>query len=337
MSAPLRFREEYDDGMRKGWTFRVLRLILLLAALSPYLFGQAREISLPLETPFRFVVYGDIRFTNPKRTNVSNAVVRRQLVEAIADSNPAFISIGGDLVCKGDSSEDWKIWSEETAPWRERSIPVFPALGNHDVRGNQTKALASYFNHFPKLENNRYYSVRAANTLMLVLDSSLDELSGAQGQWLHDQIDHLPGTINFVAVVLHHPPFTNSHPTITGSGHAARAQETKLAQWLETRQLAMRARFVVFAAHVHNYERYEHGGVVYFVTGGGGAHPYAVARQAGDPLADDKVNYHYLLVEVEGSRMTITMKRFGMKDGRQTWTQPDQKVVEVIGTSAKER
>jgi calcineurin-like phosphoesterase family protein len=323
--------------MRKWWEFRAFRLFLLLAALSSFLFGQAREISLSLHTPFRFVAYGDTRFTNPNRTSVSNGVLRRDLIAAIAEINPAFISIGGDLVYKGDSSEDWRIWSDETAPWRERSIPVFPALGNHDLRGNQTKALANYFSHFPELENSRYYSVRVANTLMLVLDSSFDELSGARGQWFRDKIDRLPPEINFVVVVLHHPLYTNSHLSIAGSGHEARAQEKKLAQWLESKQQVTRARFVVFTSHVHNYERYERGGVVYFVTGGGGAHPYAVSRQAGDPLSDEKVNYHYLLVEVEASKMSITMNRLAMKDGKPIWTQPDRKQIEVPGASAKEQ
>ena len=42
---------------------------------------------------------------------------------------------------------------------------------------------------------------------------------------------------------------------------------------LEERQAHARARIVVFSGHVHNYERHEHGGVTYFVSGGGGAPP----------------------------------------------------------------
>jgi hypothetical protein len=95
-------------------------------------------------------------------------------------------------------------------------------------------------------------------------------------------------------------------------------------------------RFVVFAGHVHNYEHYEHGGVVYFVTGGGGAHPYAVVRDAGDPLFGQKVNYHYLLVEVEASKMIVTMNRLGIKDGKATWTQPDKTEIDVSGATPKE-
>ncbi len=310
---------------------RFVRVLFLVAALSPFLFGDARDISLDLHAPFRFVAYGDMRFTDARRSSVSNAAARRALVQAIAEASPAFVALSGDLVAKGDSTEDWKVWDDEVSTWRTRSIPTFPAPGNHDLRGNRARALANYFDRFPQLENSRYYSIRAANTLILVLDSSLDELSGAQGQWLRDKLDRLTPEIDFVIFVVHHPPYTLSSMTIMGSGHGVRGQEEGLAQWLVARQLKTRARFVVFAGHVHNYERYEHGGVVYFVSGGGGAHPYAVPRSAGGPAIDRKVNYHYLLVEVVASKMVITMNRLDIKDGKATWTQPDIVEIQVPG------
>ncbi len=73
------------------------------------------------------------------------------------------------------------------------------------------------------------------------------------------------------------------------------------------------------------------------MTGGGGAHPYAVARQAGDPHARGKMNYHYLQVAAQASKMTITMNRLEMKDGKPNWTQPDQKEIEVRGDVAEEQ
>jgi hypothetical protein len=50
-------------------------------------------------------------------------------------------------------------------------------------RGDKKVALANHFERFPDPKNSRYYSVRAAKTLMLALDSSLDETSGPQGEW----------------------------------------------------------------------------------------------------------------------------------------------------------
>jgi len=296
---------------------RVLAFSLLWLSASS-LFSQTEPVELrsPVKTPFRFVVYGDTRFTNPADTHAANPVVRRSLVQAIADADPAFISVG-------DNVNDWKVWDSETEVWRQRHIPVYPALGNHDLHGNQAIALANYFQRFPALENHRYYSILAANALILVLDSALDETSGPQAEWLAKKLDTLPSDVDFMFVVVHHPPYTASSDRAWGGGHSARHPEQLLAQMLEERQAHTHARFVVFSGHVHNYERQVHNGVTYFVTGGGAARPYPIERTPDDPLHGKEVNYHYLLVEVDRGRMTVNMKRIELENGRAMWTQPD--------------
>ena len=282
------------------------------------------ELELQVSTPFHFVAYGDARFHDPKDTEASNPAVRQALVQAIAQANPAFVSFGGDLVYNGYDKADWKVWDSETAVWRDKKIPVFPAIGNHELHGDEKVALGNYFERFPELKNNRYYSARAANTLTLVLDSSLDELSGPQGQWLADKLDHLPGDVDFVFIVLHHPPYTSSSDMkMTGGGHSARSQEQALAKSLEARQQNLRARIVVFSGHVHNYERHEHGGVTYFVTGGAGAHAYPIDRAKDDPFQSKDVNYHYLMVDVDRGSLKITMHRLDLTSGTAVWTEPD--------------
>ncbi|MFZ0939860.1 MAG: metallophosphoesterase [Candidatus Sulfotelmatobacter sp.] len=290
----------------------------------PQLRPQPVELKLQVTTPFHFVTYGDSRFHDPKDTEAANPAVRQALVQAIAQTNPAFISFGGDIVYNGYDKDDWKVWDRETAAWREKKIPVYPALGNHDLHGDEKIALANYFERFPDLQNSRYYSVRAANTLMLVLDSSLDEVSGPQGQWLTQKLDHLSGDVDFVFIVLHHPPYTSSSDMkIFGGGHSARSQERALAKMLEARQANLRARIVVFSGHVHNYERHEHGGITYFVTGGAGAHAYPIERAKDDPFQSKEVNYHYLMVEVDRGSLKITMHRLDLTSGTAIWTQPD--------------
>jgi acid phosphatase type 7 len=294
----------------------------------------AVDLKVQVSPPFRFVAYGDTRFTDPSDTDASNPVVRRALVQAIAEAHPFFISIGGDISYRGDDPKDWKVWDSETAVWREDKIPVFPALGNHDLSGDKKVALANYFERFPELKNSRYYSVRAANTLILVLDSSLDETSGPQGQWLAQKLDTVPADVDFIFIVLHHPPYTSSSDMSFGGGHSARTPEQLMAKSLETRQPKMRARIIVFAGHVHNYERHEHGGVTYFVTGGGAAHPYLINRRPDDLFQAKGVNYHYLLVEVEPGKVKITMNRLDMSSGKAAWTQPDSVTIAVSAAAA---
>jgi Icc-related predicted phosphoesterase len=315
-------------------TPKILAHFLLIAGAASTLLAQTQPVELQpkISLPFRFVAYGDTRFTDPKNTEAANPSVRQALVQGIADARPAFISIGGDIAYNGNNADDWKVWDKETAVWAENKIPVYPALGNHDLHGDLKVALANYFQRFPDLQNNRYYSARAANTLLLMLDSSLEETSGPQGQWLLHELDTLPVDVDFVCLVLHHPPYTDSADQLLGGGHSARPPEQSLAQILEERQPHTRARFVVIAGHVHNYERHEHSGVTYFVTGGGAARPYMIPRKPGDPLFGKDVNYHYLLVEVDHGKMKVTMNRLELANGKATWGTPDS--VEITTPAA---
>lgn len=141
---------------------KILARFLLVCAASALLAQtQPVELQPKISVPFRFAAYGDTRFTDTKNTEASNPVVRQTLVQAIADAHPAFVSIGGDISYNGNDVNDWKTWDKETAVWTENKIPVYPALGNHDLHGDEKVALSNYFQRFPDLHDNRYYSVRA--------------------------------------------------------------------------------------------------------------------------------------------------------------------------------
>src|ERR1051326_5459922 len=208
---------------------------------------------------------------------------------------------------------------------RAPELAVYPALGNHDLKGNEATAPRNYFQRFPALHNSRYYSVRAANCLLLILDSSLNEVVGAQGDWLKDNLSKLPSDVKFLFVVLHHPPYTSSSDEKKyGGGHSARHSEGMLATLLEQRQQAIHQRVIVIGGHVHNDERHEHGGVIYFVTGGGGAHAYPIERAQDDPFQSNEINYHYLDIAVSKAKVEITMKQLQLIEPGLNWTTPDE-------------
>jgi Icc-related predicted phosphoesterase len=305
-------------------TVGLVAFIFSLIAVSGWAQTQPVELRRDVHVPFHFVSYGDTRFTDPNDRKASNPAVRHVLVNAIADAHPAFIVIGGDITYNGNDVNDWLTWDKETAVWRELGITVYPALGNHELHGDMKIALANYFQRFPALNGSLYYSVRAANILLLVIDSSIDENSGPQHEWLTQKLDQIPADVDFVLFILHHPPITSSHDdSPLGGGHTARPSEQALAALLEARQQHVRARFVVIASHVHNYERHERGGITYFVSGGGAAHAYPIERAPGDPYPDNRVNYHYLDIAVESTTMKFTMNRVEMQDDKPVWTQPD--------------
>ena len=276
-----------------------------------------------VRAPFSFVAYGDIRFMDPSNTKDSDPVRRKMLVQQIANDRPVLLLITGDLVANGGATSQWSVFDQETMPLKAAGVKVFPALGNHDLRGDLPVALDNYFQRFPHLKRNRYYSVRADNVMIFTLDSSLDTPGGPQMQWFDNQIQSLPKEIQFVVIQLHHPPLTRSSDSVFGGGHSARGEEKHMAEFLESHAAASKAKFIVVAGHVHNYERYERNGVMYIVTGGGGATPYMFPRQQNDAYRDPGPTYHYCHFDVKQGHISMHMMKLDLNGNKPNWQDRD--------------
>jgi hypothetical protein len=300
-----------------------------VGAQDPQLASWKPDITLPvLASPFTFVGYGDIRFTDPANTRDSSPQMRRAEVARIALEKPAFVVISGDLVLRGANSQDWNVFDRETAPLRQAGIELFPALGNHDVLGEEVRALGNFFQRFPQLGYRRWYSVRAGNLVVLALDSTSDDGPGSkQWRWLEEALDGLPQDIDFVVITMHHPPITHSSDSMRAHGHSARPQEQELALLLEKYQQSMRARIIVVAGHVHNYERYQHGGVIFLVSGGGGATPYMVPRTADDFYRDPGPTYHICNFTVDRGELRFQMLKLRPDGAQPHWIVGDSFVL----------
>ena len=305
------------------WAVLVISLSVTASAAGQENGTWKPDIVLPgLNQAFTFVGYGDMRFTNPANIKDSNPAVRQAEIARIAEERPAFVVISGDLVLNGANAQDWKVFDNETAPLRQAGITVFPALGNHDIRGGESEALEKYFRRFPQINRRRWYSVQAGNVVVFVLDSVSAD-GGQQLHWLEQGLDELPRGTDFVLVCLHHPPITHSSESMPGGGHGSRAREQQLASMLEQRQRALRARIIVLAGHVHNYERYERGGVTYIVSGGGGATPYMVARTSGDFYRDTGPTYHICNFSVHPGELKFQMLKVDLEGRRPVWSVRD--------------
>jgi len=273
-----------------------------------------------------FVVYGDTRFT--QREWAANAPARRALVARIANENPAAIFVGGDLVYQGDDPEDYASFATETADWSRRKIPVFPALGNHEFRDcrpsrEDSRCLANWWGAFAALRPWRWYSVAVGVSLRAIVldsDSSLKPGSAQRG-WLERQIGEADSDarVKFILVLLHYPPLRDP---IFPRGK----DEAQVQRLLAARAPGLRARVIVVGSHVHNYERFERDGVIYLVSGGGGATPLPVLRMSGElSQLRTSVNFHYLRLTLAGDRLAGAMVRFEAADaGRDPWSEPDR-------------
>ena len=278
------------------------------------------------------IAYGDMRFTDPTNEEVTNPKVRRWLVEQIAREHPDALLLSGDLPYNGEIESDYEVYQQETAPWRDAKIRVYPALGNHEMRGPEVREPNNWWHTFPELKDRRWYSVEMANAYIVTLDSNLSLDEGSrQRHWLDDQLRHLPKTTEFVFVALHHPPVADSIQD--DSSHDVRANERQLAALLEKKAAGTPARFIVVAGHIHNYERFFQDGVVYLVSGGGGAKPARIARTPADLYQDSSFpNYHYLRFIYDGKQLNATMYR--VKDPESSTAEWEVKDTFTVGLHA---
>jgi hypothetical protein len=258
-----------------------------------------------------FIAYGDMRFTDPKETEATNPKVRKWLVDKIASEKPNAIVISGDVPYVGERAADYAEFHLETAPWQAAHIPVFPALGNHELRGNEKKCLENWWSEFPQLRGKRWYMTEIGPRIVVLnLDSeSKLTIGSAQIKWVEQQLIDLKKPVRFVIFNLHHPPVADIESGDAAS-HNPRPNEIALADYLTTAPQGKRVRFVVNAGHIHNYERFFRDGTVYLVSGGGGAAPVPVTRDANDLYQGTEYpNYHYLKFVLRGKHLNAEMIR----------------------------
>lgn len=264
-----------------------------------------------LPDPLVFVAYGDTRFTDTSEVHASNPAARQALVGKIAAENPAAIFINGDIPWHG-IAVDYAVFREESRPWRKRHLRVYPALGNHEFSAClDTACLQRWWDSFPKLRGLRWYSVAIGTKVVAIaLDTDTSLLpGGAQRLWFESQIEGLDPAVRLVLIVMHHPPVADVQSSKL-TDHNPRPNEITLAEYLKSVAPQSAARFVVSAGHIHNYERFADDGVVYLVSGGGGAIPYEVDRTGSDQYQDtDFPNYHYVRFELHADRVIGEMIR----------------------------
>lgn len=279
-----------------------------------------------LARPLKIIAYGDMRFTDPHETSATNPKVRRWLVDQIAAEKPDAILLSGDVPWRGGEAADYEDYRLETKVWRDDRLRIYPTLGNHEFHGSEQTCLENWWNAFPELRGLRWYSVQLGNSVYILnLDSDSSLLPGSpQISWLQGQLAHLPAAIEFVFFNLHHPPVVDFQENSDAS-HNGRPNEKALAEFLAQTPQHQRVRFIVAAGHIHNYERFYQDGIVYLVSGGGGAKPRPIVRGPADLYRDTNFpNYHYVKFVQEGDGFAATMVRVADPDASTpSWEEKD--------------
>lgn len=276
-----------------------------------------------LRKPLTVIAYGDTRFTDPANKTVTDPQVRMELVRRVAKERPDVLLLNGDVPFRGGNTNDYAEYRRETRIWRKKHLRVFAALGNHEFYGcKPAKCLENWWAEFPKLKGWRWYSVQVGTEIYVIALDSDDSLrpNSRQIQWLTSQLASLPHSIEFVLITMHHPPVADPTPGPIAS-HDVRPNEIALRNYLRAAAPEQKAKVVVIAGHIHNYERFFEDGVMYLVSGGGGAMPYPVIRTPADLYKDPIFpNYNYVEFVLQGNELRGTMYRLS---SQRTWQVKD--------------
>lgn len=170
-----------------------------------------------------------------------------------------------------------------------RSIPIYPALGNHDLGADGGDSFLEAFVLPPGPGRERWYSLDWGPLHVAVLDTNGD--LAAQARWLAADLE--ASDAPFEIVVGHHPPYSSGPH---GGSHAVREHVSPVLE-------RSGVRLAIFG-HDHHYERSrELRGVTYVVTGGGG-HSVRAFEPREHSLVSEPV-LHFLHLRVSADALSL--------------------------------
>ncbi len=233
-----------------------LNRIVIILLFGVLIIGCTQEIS---ETKITskpvFIVYGDSR---------DNKYIHRIIVSHILEHNPDFVLHTGDMVNSGSSKKEWNTYLQITEIIHDI---LYPTPGNHE------KPFDTYLEIYSNLyTNTTYYSFDKNNAHIISLDTNTYfSPNSTQYKWLINDLENINSKWKFV--FFHHPPYSS------GSHGQNKKVKEALVPVFEKYNID-----IIFSGHDHIYERtfpiskdkINETGIVYIVTGGGGAPLYDI-------------------------------------------------------------
>ncbi|HIA94168.1 MAG TPA: metallophosphoesterase family protein [Candidatus Marinimicrobia bacterium] len=243
--------------------------------------------------PFQFAILGDTR---------SRHDVHSKHVDRIIQKNPLFVLNTGDMVGNGLNIHHWETFFDVTKNLM-RSIPYFPALGNHE------KDSKYYFDFFNLPGNERYYSFSVGDALFISLDLEGIEYQTPeylkkenreffwenheiayfkkQKEWLEHTLT-LHDDAGFIFVYFHKPLISVKKSRVNG----AKMRRKFWGNIFERHGVQ-----VVFSGHDHHYHHAMSGGTHYITTAGGGAKLYDIDARQPETVKAIKTE-HFIMADV---------------------------------------
>ena len=264
-------------------------------ALSPALLGsrlvgngpQARvpaTLDLPLKDgSLRFAAMGD---TGQGDRGQMEMAAQMAKVHALFPFD--LVIMLGDNIYGADGPADMQRKFETPyKPLLDAGVQFQATLGNHD---NPNQRFYKPFN----MGGKRYYTYRPANSngvRFFALDSNY--VDKVQLDWLEKELQ--ASLSDWKIVYFHHPLYSS------GATHGSALETRAVLEPLFVKYGVS----AVFTGHDHIYERIkpQKGGIVYFVSGAGGALRRGDIRPSEMVAKGFDTDYHFMIMEISGDEM----------------------------------
>ncbi len=265
--------------MKRFSTAALVILLLLVAVASSF------------AADWKFLVYGDTR---------SSDSIHVALVEKMVQEKADLVLNTGDLVPRGRYPDQWANFFRIIAPLQKVST-YYPVRGNHDFGMDYLDNYEMSRDGLPHFDVPRprpgvfYYAFRHKNAKFIILDPFLrTDPKSIQGEWFRTELEKARD-VPFVFVSFHYPIF-NVHPRRPDNEELRANLHDVMRKYHVS---------VVFNGHDHYYYRTKRQGLIYVITGGGGAHLYDIDRARmlkGDVAVKA---HHYVRCVVGDKRMHV--------------------------------
>ena len=257
-------------------------------------------------THFRLAVLGDSGDGSQNQKDVATRLLQLQ---------PDLVVHTGDLVYSqatydGFEKKFFQVYKDLlTSTW------LAPSMGNHDVSYQNGQSFVDVFVNPPNngsnpAERELYYSFDYGNAHFTILNNyfGMTTVGSAQYTWLRNDLASSSQFWKFV--VFHQPPYASDS---SQQPHDNAKIVQVLVPLFEQYHVNM-----VLSGHWHNYERMKpllhgqvstiaDGGVVYLVTGGGGAGLFGIGSGTLNPRTAAKYSkYHVTLLDINGCSLQLS-------------------------------
>ena len=258
--------------------------------------------TMPTRGPFTFIVISD----SQEGHHYGEAQRFKLVADAVAkEKDTLFILHGGDYA-RFDNESRWTSFFEVADSMLATTV-IFPAIGNHEYHHSNGAAYgptgADHFRWAYDMPLN--YSFDCANVRFVVLNSPDPDnaneddpqtslpLAQSQADWLEQQLDN--DSLAGAFAIHHHPVWDDNRTTINPD----------LAPWEDLYHTYKIS--ATFAGHNHNYQRYQIGGIPYFIVGtaGGPCSDFSNTKADGYQKGAAR-QLGYLRVTVNPARNTAT-------------------------------